>query len=146
LCLKRDYRDAKCHISGGLQNISQQFKAFQDFEIGVSLGCLQVIERTAVRGVAMKAFPRKVPAAELIGEAQVARGQAVHRRIEVSLEREVVTVYQVAPTASTAGQYCPHCGQPITPSEAACSTHTNDALLEKRSGAMKRPNLTDEVK
>lgn len=65
----------------------------------------------------MKKLPRNVSAPELLGKQADAKN-VVHRRIEITVEREVTTAFVCpAPKHSVADGYCRYCGQAIAPSQ-----------------------------
>jgi hypothetical protein len=92
----------------------------------------------------LKKLPRNVSAPELLGKQADAKN-VVHRRIEITVEREVTTAFVCpAPKHSVADGYCRYCGQAIASSQPpivkqVSETPTSVDREVKVSGALESP-------
>jgi hypothetical protein len=77
---------------------------------------------------------RNVPAAEVLGK-EIDAPTAIHRRVEITVERQTISVLQPAGVVQTNGETrCRCCGQVIAPPLSVCCAHEAEALPGETSG------------
>jgi hypothetical protein len=107
------------------------------------------------RGILTNALPRKISAGDELGKDATSEGPAP-RRIEITVEQEVLTFFRSAGAKSDwTGQtgeiqHCSRCGQAIATTLPECSAHVVETLPEQYTANPAQPltmlNPKDEVK